>query len=149
MASKKISALTSAGTLLSTDLIPIARSGQNYSTTPLALGLYTVPYKEYVANLTQASTSAPVAVVLNNTFTGTATWSYSSTGSYDLVFSSSPLTEDKTMVLIHNASAFGTSKTCAYWNGTNTITVETVNATNVHTNGYLNDTSIEIRVYNT
>ena len=41
-----------------------------------------VPYKVYTALLTQSGTSAPVATVLENTLSGTITWSYSSVGSY-------------------------------------------------------------------
>ena len=39
-------------------------------------------YKVYTALLTQSGTSAPVATVLENTLSGTITWSYSSVGSY-------------------------------------------------------------------
>ena len=48
-----------------------------------AAQLVPVPaYKVYTALLTQSGTSAPVATVLENTLSGTITWSYSSVGSY-------------------------------------------------------------------
>lgn len=40
------------------------------------------PYKVYSALLTQSSTNAPVATVLQNTLGGTVVWSYNSFGSY-------------------------------------------------------------------
>jgi len=40
------------------------------------------PYKVYTALLTQTSTNAPVATVLENTLGGTLVWSYSSAGDY-------------------------------------------------------------------
>lgn len=42
----------------------------------------TRPYKVYTALLTQSGTNAPVATVLQNTLSGTITWSYSLVGSY-------------------------------------------------------------------
>ena len=39
-------------------------------------------YKVYTALLTQSGTSAPVATVLENTLSGTITWSYLSVGTY-------------------------------------------------------------------
>jgi hypothetical protein len=42
----------------------------------------TRPYKVYTALLTQSGTNAPVATVLQNTLSGTITWSYSSVGNY-------------------------------------------------------------------
>jgi len=42
----------------------------------------TRPYKVYTALLTQSGTNAPVATVLQNTLSGTITWSYSSVGTY-------------------------------------------------------------------
>lgn len=42
----------------------------------------TPSYKVYTALLTQGGTNAPVATVLQNTLSGTITWSYSSVGTY-------------------------------------------------------------------
>ena len=42
----------------------------------------TRPYKVYTALLTQSGANAPVATVLENTLSGTITWSYSSVGTY-------------------------------------------------------------------
>jgi len=41
-----------------------------------------VPYKSYVAKLTQSGTSAPTAVVLQNELGGTVVWSRASAGRY-------------------------------------------------------------------
>ena len=45
------------------------------------------PYLVYTASLTQSSTSAPVATVLENTLGGTVVWDYNSVGVYTATLS--------------------------------------------------------------
>ena len=138
-----------------TEVVPIEHNTDNWKISTSSLRTYfnpSVNYKEYVCNLTQSSTSAPVPKVLSNTFGTTATWTRDSTGVYSVTFGSAVLTEDYTMVLFHNASGFGSgtgSRSCAYYNGTTIVTIETRNSSNAAADGFLNDTSLEIRVYNT
>jgi hypothetical protein len=100
-------------------------------------------YKVYTALLTQTGTNAPVATVLENTLGGNIIWTYSSTGEY----------------LGTLAGAFINNKT--YFSGladqstqlkvlrfnNDTVNVGT-GISGVKTNGALNLTPIEIRVYN-
>ena len=47
-----------------------------------------VSYKVYVALVSQEGTSAPTAIILQNTLGGTPVWSRDSAGTYDLTLSS-------------------------------------------------------------
>jgi hypothetical protein len=42
----------------------------------------TLPYKEYVAFITQTGTNAPVATVVKNTLGGSVVWAYDGVGAY-------------------------------------------------------------------
>lgn len=59
-------------------------------------------YKVYTAILTQTSTNAPVATVLENTLGGTVVWSYNSVGFYTATLVSA-FTTNKTQVFMSNA----------------------------------------------
>ncbi len=82
--------------------------------------------KVYMATLTQSSTSAPVATVLNNTLGGTLVWTRSSTGIYVGTFAS-PFTANKTQVFIGSVldgvSFFG--RVAARRGSSSTVQVET------------------------
>lgn len=67
----------------------------------------TVPYQEYRALLTQSSTSAPVADVLNDTLTVSGSWSYQSTGSYHFTSFGSFVDPTKVEVFIPGADVLG------------------------------------------
>jgi hypothetical protein len=101
--------------------------------------------KVYVALLTQTSTNAPVATVLENTL-GTVTLTYEGTGSY-MVVSNGLFTVGKTVVLIGNKAA--TTATAVFQNDSSNLAMTTVViSTGNETNGILENTTIEIRVYN-
>jgi hypothetical protein len=114
------------------------------------------PYKVYVALLTQSSTSAPVATVLQNTI-GTITWVRNSTGNYSAT-SSALFTTNKTWVMIQhtNDANYPIVGTTSFLSTSNIIFVtnswedpdivggtETVGVADE----LLSNTSIEIRVY--
>ncbi len=108
----------------------------------------TKPYRKYVALLTQSSTSAPVATILENTI-GAIAWSYSATGSY-LATLSGVFIDGKTAISI--SPVIGQIQ--AYRNSTSVIEVATCameNAVGVYSfpaaNGILYETVIEIRIY--
>lgn len=106
---------------------------------------YLLGYKSYVALLTQTGTSAPSAIVLDNSLGFTPVWSYDSQGSYFLTYSGG-FTTNKTTVLINQNRS--NRHNAAYWNDSNSITVETsVISTNTLADDILENTLIEIRVY--
>lgn len=107
------------------------------------------PYKVYRALLTQSGTSAPTAIVLENTL-GTVTFGYTGIGTYS-VTATGLLTLNKTAVVLGNNvnATFSTVPTLA------TATL-TVNGFNIYTgdalaqdvlNSILLNTLIEIKVY--
>ena len=104
------------------------------------------PYKVYTALLTQSGTASPTAIVLENTLGVTITFSYVGVGQYTLT-ATGALTVNKTWVIFNNVDSNA---------GTITYNVKSLNGFDiltrslggVTTNGILNLTEIEIRVYN-
>lgn len=83
MADQKISARTSASTLDGTETIGLIQGGADRKALLSAAKTYiTGGIKVYRAYLTQAGTSDPTAVVLENTLGGTVVWTRGSTGNY-------------------------------------------------------------------
>lgn len=109
------------------------------------------PYKVYVALLKQSGTSAPTAIVLENTFGITATFSYTTTGNYEL-YMTGQFTYQKTYIVngIADQNPIGGDFALfatQYFNTDKIIlTTQDIGGTGPM-NGLLNDTSIEIRVY--
>jgi hypothetical protein len=108
------------------------------------LSATTVQPLKYVASLTQTGTSAPAATVLENTTGATVTWTRSATGFYTGTFTGAPLTAGKRVVLISprtGGSVFYDFLT------TSTVQVVTTTVAGAGTDGLLNETGIEIRIY--
>jgi hypothetical protein len=109
-----------------------------------------LPYKVYTALLSQSGTASPTAVVLENTFGITATFSYSSTGYYEL-YMTSQFTSGKTFIINGCPDSgpiggnFGVFLT--EYSDTNKIRLSTLDDNGTFYDGMLNNTSIEIRVY--
>ena len=106
------------------------------------------PYKVYTALLTQSGTSAPTAVVLENTI-GNIVWSYNNIGVYTAL-SIGNFTVNKTAVFISSqgfGGGYGLVTSVNNANNGNQITITTQNSIG-GVNGNLENTSIEIRVYN-
>ena len=107
------------------------------------------PYKVYTALLTQTGTNAPVATVLENTLGGYVTITREYAGVYTLS-SSGLFLQSKTTLFLGSisdgdTSAFRASNFIRLSN--NQINLTT--GVNVEVaDGFLNDTPIEIRVYN-
>jgi hypothetical protein len=102
-----------------------------------------VTYKVYTALLTQSGIDAPTAVVLENTI-GDIVWTYHSIGVYFATLTNAFI-EDKTYLFAYilPTSIIGFQK-----DDENQINIGTTDNLGVKTNGLLNSTSIEIRVYN-
>jgi len=106
------------------------------------------PYKVYSALLTQASTAAPTAVVLENTLGGTVTLAYSSTGTYTATLTGA-FTANKTP-LISQVITSNTAAAPAYLYGVRTsadVYTLTTGTGSALANAKLVSTPIEIRVY--
>lgn len=109
------------------------------------------PYKVYSALLTQTGTNAPVATVLENTFGFVPIWQRDSSGVY-FINNTSFFDINKTLIFVtRNANNFDIA---AYANDYDNVWIEVsqiiqVSPLNVSPiENVLNNTSIEIRVYN-
>ena len=106
----------------------------------------TGPYKVYTALLSQTGTSAPTAIVLENTFGGAIVWSYVAIGQYNATLNGA-FTNNKTAI-----RPFETSSTVGSGRSTHLsdsiIRFSTVGASGVNVDSILTSKLIEIRVYN-
>jgi hypothetical protein len=109
----------------------------------------TSTYKVYTALLTQTSTNAPTAVVLENTI-GNITFNYNGIGSYDMILTGEFLA-NKTWIVAGSAdiNAGGGDFATLDARRFDDDTIRLITYDNFSlANGMLVNTSIEIRVYN-
>ena len=112
--------------------------------------VYILGYRSYTALLTQVGTDPPTAIVLENNL-GAVTYNYEGIGEY-IITSSSLFTINKTVVFItSNGNGNYESNVVVRQYEDNTkfdiLCYDLLN-NNTISNGILNKTSIEIRVYN-
>lgn len=112
------------------------------------------PYKVYVALLTQSSTDAPTAVVLENTLGETITWARSAEGVYTGTCSGSIFLIGKTMAMIGVKAGVtdGIHTSIGTYRNTDSViiiyTIAEVFGPSVELNDTeMTNTPIEIRVY--
>lgn len=112
------------------------------------------PYKVYTALLTQSGTDAPVATVLENTLNGNVTFSFISTGIYEITI---PVQVNYNKVFILCPSSFRNKNAGVFSDvlidlpiTTNNfkINVKELNFATNYLNSMLDKFPIEIRVYN-
>ena len=108
-----------------------------------------LPYKVYVATITQTGTAAPVPTVLQNTLSGTPLWIRNSIGDY-IIKLTGEFTENKTTVL-HNVVGFtnylSIPTISVFWKDINNIGYQTLE-NGVFLDGQIaTNATIEIRVY--
>jgi hypothetical protein len=102
---------------------------------------FEAPYKEYVALLTQKTTAPPGAIVLSNTFTGTPSYGYTTTGVFTCTLTGEFI-DNKTAVFGANRNAFYERIS------NNQILINSFNSTlTVLSNDILTNTLFIIRVY--
>jgi hypothetical protein len=102
------------------------------------------PYKVYSALISQTSTNAPVAIVLENTI-GFIGFNYLTVGNYSII-SNGDFTLDKTAIFANNVIVNnGETVACAY--GSTLFCQVNTRLLGVSTDGILNKTFVEIRVY--
>lgn len=108
-------------------------------------------YKLYTALLTQTSTNAPVATVLENTLGGTVVWSYDDVGQYIGTLNSA-FTANKTIIFIGSPPG-GYALLHGFYNDTDTVMVQSIVQNQAGdkdlelANALLSQSVIEIRVY--
>lgn len=108
----------------------------------------TPKYKVYSALLKQSGTSDPTAVVNENTI-GVFTLTRNSTGVYYLTSPGFNGFPDYGKVLVFLTNGFiNRSITGAYTPPINGVVITTADLAGIFTDGYINNCSIEIRVYN-
>lgn len=101
-------------------------------------------YKAYTALLTQSSTDAPIPIVLKNNLEFTPSYSYSADGQFIINGTNFPI--NKTAIILSGISNPGTiSKTIL---STTQILLFTYDETATSINGLLENSFIEIRIYN-
>ena len=100
-----------------------------------------LPYKSYVALLTQTVGDAPVATVVYNTLSGTPTWDYQENGDYRVNLTGE-FTTGKTIAFIggSNYSIIGYTFTVQY------LSEDTIRILSIG-DSLMTDTAFEIRVY--
>lgn len=138
------------GTIRATGQVTIPNGTTSTSAVNLSqLNAATRPYKVYTALLTQTGTSAPVAIVQENTLGLTVTYTYNSVGNYTAT-AAAAFTLNKTYpdIRLGSSTIVGNQVRASRLN-TNEITIETFNSSNSATDGVLNGLGLfEIRVYN-
>jgi len=113
---------------------------------------YSLPYKVYVALLTQSGTSAPTVTILENTI-GTINWTYGGVGTSIATASvSGAFTANKTWMHVQNTNGgtySGTAFAPSFGAPTTSLVLITFDTlTGNPQNGILSSSSVEIRVYN-
>ena len=106
----------------------------------------TAAYTAYTALVTQASTNAPTAKILQNTTGATLTWARTSAGIFTLTASSAIFTADKTIVFANPGNDSTSSADPAIIWARTSSTVLTITAT-AGVNGALTDGAFEVRIY--
>ena len=150
MADYKISDLTAYPNdyLQSTDLIEVSYDDSGTFRSRKVTADKIRPYKVYVALLTQTSTNAPTATVLENTLGGTVVWSYSATGQY-LATLTGAFTSSKTAIYIQDGVKTGGGNYYVTASRVSADVVAVYSSDNSFNgiNGGISNRTIEIRVY--
>lgn len=140
--------LPNLGALQSDDIIPGLRPAfDEGSMTVGDLANFVKPYKNYVALLSQTGSADPTANIFENTI-GNIVWTHDSNGTYIGTLTDA-FTLDYSFVLITpNANVIDTPLFSANFLDVDRIVVYTYDiSTSTYTDGLLQNTPIEIRVY--
>jgi len=107
-----------------------------------------LPYKVYTALLNQSGETAPTAIELENTL-GEITFGYNNAGQYSILCTNL-FTYEKTVIFVSPLNNAGTEAFCVINEaGSSEYFFSTfIPSTGVFANNFLQNTAIEIRVYN-
>ena len=104
-----------------------------------------VPYKKYIANVTQSGSSAPTVSILENTI-GDIVWTRNLAGEYYGTLSNAfPM--DKTYIIINAFSNNASDSAAALWNNVSQVAILTCDTSFTRVDNILSFTTIEIRTY--
>ena len=144
---KRISELTAkVGAIEDTDLMVISDyNGATYDTKKVT-GAQIKPYKLYLANISQTSTSAPTVNFNYSELTGTLTFTRTAVGVYIITNSVAEFTLNKTFVF-HN---MGIGSIIAYYqyqiSSTTQIYIYTYNNLGLAADSLISNNSLEIKI---
>lgn len=113
---------------------------------------YRIPYKIYVATVSQTGENDPVAVVLENTFGGELVWSRMDVGQYEITLSDAFPDMDKVIFFAQNSQNIADADSYAIHikkdtSSENFLQIETLLARVSTSDDVMHKASIEIRVY--
>ena len=107
---------------------------------------YILGYKSYIATLTQSGTSAPTANLLYSDLGGTPVWTRDSQGNYRLTITGA-FTASKVVILMSQENGVKNNAIRLDANIVQITSADISGGTEFPDDGFLSDTSIEIRVY--
>lgn len=102
------------------------------------------PYKVYTATLLNDASNVPQPTIQENTFTNPIVWTRLNTGLYQGTLNSAFTLNKTNLFITPNAAGFYTITR----NNVNSIFITTANSAGTTSDGFINNTTIEIRVYN-
>lgn len=149
MLETKISEITQVTDCQKTDLLIISRPDglggyDSYAMIGKAIDSFVKPYTKLVALLTQTGTNDPTAVECENDL-DTFTYKRTALGVYEIVSPSNAYVLSGTFVIVNTGDKLGYVR--AYQHTIDKIRIETFDTSFVQSDGILDHTSIEIRVY--
>lgn len=103
------------------------------------------PYSTYVALLTQTGTSAPTAIVLENTLGVTPTFTYNGAGQYKINVALANL--NKVFYTMPNKAQFDLCEAKVQSIDSAGFNLRSIDDTGANLNGLMENTPIEIRIY--
>jgi hypothetical protein len=116
----------------------------NLTVTGTINGDVVVPYKKYIATISQTGTSDPTVTVLENTI-GDIVWTRTLAGRYEGTLVGAFPDQDKTYLL--NSITQTNNYIRFYWTSANVVQIRTADFTNTLQDGQLDFNTIEIRTY--
>lgn len=117
---------------------------KNLVVTETINGAAVVPYKKYVALISQAGVNDPTLNILENNI-GNIIWTRVAIGRYEGTLTGAFPNQDRTYLIINNTQIDTYIR--FYWTSIDTIEVRTLDFTNTLQDGVLNYNTIEIRTY--
>jgi hypothetical protein len=115
----------------------------NLTVTGTINGDVVVPYKKYIATISQTGTADPTVTVLENTI-GDIVWTRFAVGNYAGTLVGAFPDADKTYAIVgqNNGNFYNLG-----WNTIDDLLLLSSDPANISTDGLLNNTTIEIRTY--
>ena len=146
---KKITDLTAkTGALEGSDVLVISDyNGATYDTKKIT-GAQIVPYKVYIANISQSGTAAPTVTGGYSQLTGTLTFARTATGTYTITNSVAEFTANNTFVFFQNSGGAYNRLFQYEITSTTVITIKTWSGAGSLADSLLGSDSLEIKIIN-